>query len=35
VVAEPLRVERGLACLDGITGTGILWKEEAVSRYAA
>jgi mandelate racemase len=35
VVAEPLRVESGLARLDGITGTGILWKEEAVSRYAA
>jgi mandelate racemase len=36
VVAEPLRVEKGLARLEGITGTGIEWKkEEAVSRYAA
>ena len=35
VVAEPLRVERGLACLEGITGTGIRWNEDAVNRYAA
>jgi mandelate racemase len=35
VVAEPLRVERGFACLEGVTGTGIQWKEEAVNRYAA
>jgi mandelate racemase len=35
VVAEPLRIEKGLACLEGVIGTGIGWKEEAVSRYAA
>jgi mandelate racemase len=35
VLAEPLRVEKGLACLEGFTGTGIEWKEEAVSRNAA
>lgn len=35
VVAEPLRIERGLACLEGIAGTGIRWKEDSVSRYAA
>jgi hypothetical protein len=30
-----LQVEKGLACLEGITGSGIEWREEAVSRYAA
>ena len=35
VVAEPLRVENGVTCLDGATGTGIEWNEDAVSRYAA
>jgi hypothetical protein len=30
-----LRVEKGLASLEGTTGTGIEWKEEALSRYAA
>ena len=35
VIAEPLRIERGLACLEGVTGTGVRWNEEAVSRYAA
>jgi mandelate racemase len=35
VIAAPLRVEKGLACLQGITGTGIEWKEETLSRYAA
>ena len=35
VLAEPLRIESGLACTEGITGTGIQWKEEAVSAYSA
>jgi mandelate racemase len=35
VVAEPLRIEKGLACLAGVTGTGIEWKEEAVGAFAA
>jgi len=35
VVKEPLRVEKGMACLEGVMGTGVEWNEEAVSRYAA
>ena len=35
VLLEPLRVEKGLACLEGATGSGVEWAEEAVSRYAA
>ncbi|HLH17461.1 MAG TPA: enolase C-terminal domain-like protein [Bryobacteraceae bacterium] len=35
VLAEPLRVERGLARVEGVTGAGIRWNEEAVRRYAA
>ncbi|HKD09143.1 MAG TPA: enolase C-terminal domain-like protein [Bryobacteraceae bacterium] len=35
VVAEPLRLEKGLARLEGVTGTGVQWNEEAVRRYEA
>ena len=35
VIAEPLRVEKGMACVEGVTGTGIQWIGEVVSRYAA
>ena len=35
VLAQPLRVEKGLACLEGIAGTGVDWNEDAVSRFAA
>jgi mandelate racemase len=35
VIKEPLRVENGIACVDGVVGTGVEWNEEAVSRYAA
>jgi mandelate racemase len=35
VIKEPLQVEKGMACLDGVSGTGVEWNEEAVSRYAA
>lgn len=35
VISAPLRVENGLASLEGITGTGIEWNEQALSRYAA
>lgn len=35
VVKEPLSVENGAVCLDGVTGTGIEWDEEMVSRYSA
>jgi mandelate racemase len=35
VIAEPLWIEKGLASVEGVTGSGVEWKEEAVSRYAA
>jgi mandelate racemase len=35
VVAEPLRLEKGLACVEGVTGTGIQWNDAAVRQYAA
>jgi mandelate racemase len=35
VISVPLRVENGLACLGGVTGSGVEWDEESVSRYAA
>ena len=35
VIKDPLRVEKGMARLEGVVGTGVEWNEEAVSRYAA
>jgi mandelate racemase len=35
VVAEPLRVEGGMAILDDTPGSGLRWNEEAVRRFAA
>jgi mandelate racemase len=35
VVAEPLRLERGYARVEDVTGTGIRWNNEAVRQYAA
>lgn len=35
VLKEPLRIENGIACLDGVIGTGVEWIDSAVSRYAA
>ena len=35
VVKEPLRIENGAVCLDGVVGAGVEWNEEMVSRYAA
>jgi len=35
VVKNPLRVERGMALVKGIIGTGVEWNEEAVGRFAA
>jgi mandelate racemase len=35
ILAEPLRVERGLAVVDATPGTGVAWNEEAVLRFAA
>jgi mandelate racemase len=34
IVAEPLRVEKGCAIVDGAAGTGVAWNEDAVSRFA-
>ena len=35
ILAEPLRVEKGMAIVDDSIGTGVEWNEEAVSRFAA
>jgi mandelate racemase len=35
IVAEPLRIEGGLARLEGVIGSGVTWNEAAVARYAA
>ena len=35
VIKEPLRIENGIACLDGVIGTGVEWIYSAVTRYAA
>jgi mandelate racemase len=34
VVKEPLRIENGMACTDGVIGTGVEWNEDAIDRYA-
>ena len=35
IVAEPLRIEQGMAVVDGASGTGVAWNEEAVGKYGA
>ena len=35
VLAQPLRIEQGVAQLDGVRGSGIEWNEEAVKRFSA
>ena len=35
VVKEPLFLEKGMARVEGVLGTGIEWEEKAVSRFAA
>lgn len=35
ILAEPLRVENGLALVDGASGSGVDWNEAAVQRFAA
>jgi len=35
IVAEPLRVEQGMAVVDGARGTGVAWNEDAVTKYSA
>jgi mandelate racemase len=34
VLAEPIRIEGGMAMIDGALGTGVEWNEAAVSRYS-
>lgn len=33
VLAEPLQIERGMAIVEGMTGTGVAWNERAVERF--
>ena len=35
VIAEPLRIEHGMALVQETTGTGVAWNEQAVDRFAA
>lgn len=34
ILAQPLRVENGMAIIDDTIGSGVEWNEEAVGRYA-
>ncbi|HEY1215918.1 MAG TPA: enolase C-terminal domain-like protein, partial [Bryobacteraceae bacterium] len=35
ILAQPLRVEQGMAIMDGVIGTGVEWNEKEISRCAA
>ena len=35
ILAEPLRVDKGMAIVDDAIGTGVDWNEDAVRRFAA
>jgi len=35
ILAEPLRIEKGMAIIDDAYGTGVEWNEDAVSRFSA
>jgi mandelate racemase len=35
VVKEPLRIDNGAVCLDGVIGAGVEWNQANVDRYAA
>jgi mandelate racemase len=35
ILAEPLRVEKGMAIVDDAVGSGVEWNEDAVRRFAA
>ena len=35
VIAEPLRIEHGMALVQGTTGTGVAWNERAVDQFSA
>jgi hypothetical protein len=32
---QPLRIENGMAMIDGALGTGVAWNEAAVARFSA
>ncbi len=34
ILTEPLQVERGMAKIEGVTGSGVAWNEKAVARFA-
>ena len=34
ILAEPLRIEKGMAIIDEAFGTGVEWNEDAVSRFS-
>ena len=35
ILAEPLRIEKGMAIIDNAIGTGVEWNEDAVSQFLA
>jgi mandelate racemase len=35
VLAEPLQIASGMAIVDGVVGTGVVWNEKAVERFGA
>ncbi|HEX4584234.1 MAG TPA: enolase C-terminal domain-like protein [Burkholderiaceae bacterium] len=35
ILAEPLRIERGVPVVDGVRGSGVAWNQAAVERFAA
>jgi len=35
ILAEPLRIEKGMAIIDDAFGTGVEWNEDAVNRFSA
>jgi mandelate racemase len=35
ILSEPLRIERGVARVEGASGSGVAWDENAVGRYLA
>jgi len=35
IVAEPLRIENGMATVESAPGSGLAWNEDAVARFAS
>ena len=35
VLREPLRIERGMATVEGATGSGVDWNEETIAKFCA